>query len=424
MNKIVTIVCMLMMLNISTFAQEKSEDVTVNHMALATLMVYDARYNKARDELKLVDKKSPLFDGAKFYTIAGVIASKENKHKEAVENFQKAIDATKKKTFTAPVVEHKEKYLFSIASSEQTPKVSEPTYDAQKVKKEKLSQLYIYLSQSFYKLKDYKNTVISLDAAGKKGRDRASLFSLRAECYKKIEANKESISALNKGIKNFPKEHSLLKQKFYYLADLKLYQSSIETAKEYINLSGNNSAEYLALAQLLLQASQTDEAIKILEEAKLRFPKKPKIGVVLAHAYLKKDVKFAAADIYEVSSIYEKKYVTDAVEMHRRVGNLSHAIYLNSKMSNKTEKLKHKIAIFLDREEFEKVIGLQNGLKRYNLLKDDNVRYALAYAYYMSKDYESAEKHLKKISDSELFTKATLIRKNIEQCKNDSMECI
>jgi len=423
MKKIINIFYILVVLNISVFALEQKQD-DVDHMALATLMVYDGRFDIARDELQLIDKTSKEFDGAKFYTIAGVIDSKEQKYSDAIKNYTKAIEVTKKKTFKAPASQVKEKYLFSLGSSEKKVENKNPDFDPKKIKKQKLNQLYIYLSESYYKTKDYKNTVMALDNAGEKGKDRAALYTLRAECYFKIEEYENSIKALNTGLELFPKEYSLMKQKFYYLAQLHLYQSAIKTAKEYIALTGNNSSEYIALAQLLLNANQMDEAIKVLEEAKLRFPKEAKIGVILAHSYAKKDMQYTAADIYENSAIYDKKYITDAVEMHRRSGNLPHAIYLNSQMKNKTEKLKHKIAIYIDRAEFEKVIGLKNGLKRYNLLADDNVRYALAYSYYMAKDYDNAEKHLKKISDNELFTKATVIRKNIEQCRYNAMECI
>ena len=110
--------------------------------------------------------------------------------------------------------------------------------------------------------------------------------------------------------------------------------------------------------------------------------------------------------------------------MYRRAGILSHALYLNSIMKNKFEKTKQKVAIYLDRGEFEKIIGLKDAMGRYGLLKDDNMRYALAYAYYVVKDYDKAEEHLKRIEDNELFSKATVIRKNIEKCKNESMECI
>ncbi len=130
------------------------------------------------------------------------------------------------------------------------------------------------------------------------------------------------------------------------------------------------------------------------------------------------------ADLFEKGSFYDSTYLKEAAEMYRRNGELAHALYLNSMMTDKEEKTKQKVAIFISRGEFEKVIGLKDALDRYGLLTNDNMRYALAYAYYVVKDYENAEMHLKKIDDDELFSKATVIRKNIEKCKSNSLECI
>ena len=81
-------------------------------------------------------------------------------------------------------------------------------------------------------------------------------------------------------------------------------------------------------------------------------------------------------------------YLKEAAEMYRRNGALTHALYLNSMMRDNEEKTKQKVAIFVSRGEYEKVIGLKDALDSYGLLKDDNMRYALAYAYYIAKDYE------------------------------------
>jgi len=89
-----------------------------------------------------------------------------------------------------------------------------------------------------------------------------------------------------------------------------------------------------------------------------------------------------------------------------------------------SEKTKQKVAIYVSRGEFEKIIGLKDALNRYALLKNDNMRYALAYSYYVVKDYGQSEAHLKKIQDDALFSKATVIRKNIEKCKTNPLECI
>ena len=141
MKKIINIFYILLLLNISVFAKEQNTEV--DHMALATLMVYDAKYDIARDELKLVDTTSSSFDGAKFYTVLGVIDSKEEKYSDAIVTFNKAIEFTKNKTFKAPASEIKEKYLFSLGSSEKKEIKQSPDFDPEKIKLEKLNQLYI-----------------------------------------------------------------------------------------------------------------------------------------------------------------------------------------------------------------------------------------------------------------------------------------
>jgi len=419
-KKTLYILLLLLMWHISLHAKEIEE---VDHIGLATLMIYDAQYDKARDELNLVDRKSKTFDAANYYSVVGVLSSKENKTKEAIEAYKKAIEATKVKKFIAPKIITQEKYLFSIASTHEV-KEKAPEFNPQEKREEKISQLYMYLTQEYYKLKDYKNTVASLEGAGEKGESRAGLFTLRAECYYKQKKYSEAINALNKGIKKFPDDGKLLKQKFYYFADLHLYQKAIEVAKTYMDKVGVSSKEYIALSQMLIGANEIESAIQLLEESKLMFPKEPKIGILLGHMYLKKDMTSTTAHLFSQSSYYDKKYLKDAVEMNRRAGNNVYALYLNSQNIDKVEKVKQKIAIYLDAQEYRKIIGLQKALDRYKMLDDDNLRYALAYSYYMSGDYNNSEMHLKLISDNELFTKATVIRKNIEKCRKNPLECL
>lgn len=421
-KKILPIIAIFALLHSSVYAQT-SQSEEVDHLGLATLMIYDAEYEKAHNELALVDKNAPEFDAANYYTVVGVLHSKQNKTQEAITAYKNAIEATKTKVFKAPKLYTKEKYLFSIASSEAK-KEKAPAFDPEAKRQEKIEQLYMYLTQEYYKLKDYKNTVASLEKAGDQGKSRAGLYTLRAECYYKQGLHEETFAALNRGIKKFPDDATLLKQKFYYFADLKLYRAAIDAARIYMQKAGASSQEYLALAQMLIGANEIDSAIRVLEEAKLKFTKEPTTGILLGHMYLKKDMKHATAHLFDESFYYDKKYLKDAVEMNRRAENNARALYLNTQNIDKIEKLRQKIAIYLNAGEYRKIIGLQKALKRYKMLDDDNLRYALAYSYYMSDDFVNAEEQLKYISDSELFGKATVIRKNIEKCTNNPLECL
>jgi tetratricopeptide (TPR) repeat protein len=423
MKKLVSAILLFLWLTVPVYGQNDGEETEIDHLALASLMIYDGRLDKAEEELAQVDTMSETFDGATYYTIRGVLASKQEEYKKAIEHYRMAIDATEAKTFEPPKLEQSKKYLFSLGKSEKKNEPASPEFDAEKVKKEKLEKLHIHLSQAYYRVKDYANTVKHLDLAGDRGRDRAALFILRADCYWKIQRFDDAIHALNRGLTLFPKDAALLKQKYYYFADLGLFQSAIACAKEYMAEIDADANEYIIFGQLLLEVGQDDEAIKILEKAKGKFPKNAKIAMLLGHIYMEKDMNFTAAHLFKGAAYHDKKYLKDAVEMHRRVKDFTHAVFLNAQMGDKVESLKQKVAIYLDRGEFEKVIGLTDGLERYNLLEDDNLRYALAYAYYMAKDYPNAELHLKQIYDNELFAKGSVILRNIEMCKENGTEC-
>ncbi len=417
----------LLLLALCTFVEAKNADVPdVDHLALASMMVYDGKYDKAQAELEEAKSVDKNLDMSKYYTIKSVIAMRQENHAQAIVDLKKAVEAIKSKVYKAPEqAKEKRKHLFSVASEPQKAVVSnEPAFDGEKIRKEELQKLYSHLSQESYKAERYLDTITYLDLQGEAGRDEAAEYMLRSDCYWKSGNKDAAVDILNKGAQAFGSDQSLLKQKFYYYTELGLYQEAIVSAKAYMKRATPNAKEYMALAQMLIAAGQREEAIVLLEETKMLFPNDAEVSILLGHLYMKGGMEFTTASLFEQASFYEHKYVKEAAEVYRRVGLTPHALYLNSQIPDKVEKLKQKIAIYIDREEYESIIGLIDALERYKMLDDDNIRYAVAYAYYMAKDYEEAEKQLKMITDDELFSKATIIRKNIEKCQNDSMECI
>ena len=62
-------------------------------------------------------------------------------------------------------------------------------------------------------------------------------------------------------------------------------------------------------------------------------------------------------------------------------------------------------------------------LSRLGLLSDENIRYALAYAYYKTGRFERAEEQLKPIQDPQLFESALQLRKAMAACREAGWEC-
>ncbi|MBU0483153.1 MAG: tetratricopeptide repeat protein [Proteobacteria bacterium] len=409
----------------SLYAQTSTPEDQMDHLALATLMIHDGSYDKASYELARVDPDEPRFDGARYNTLKGVIAAKTGHYRQAIDHYTKAVEATRIKDFSPPKIERERQYLFSIGQSDKPAKEAAiPSgFNPEAVRREKLEKLFLSLAQAYYRVEDYARAAEALDLAGSRGRERAELFSLRADCYWKLQDYHRAIRALNRGIELFPANSSLLKGKYTYYSELNLYNAAGEFAKKYLATIEPEANDYLNLAHLYNLAERLDEAIALLEQVRWVFPDNAKIPMLLGRFYMKSNMDHAAAALFRSAAEIDSKYLSDAVEMLRRIKSYPQAIYLNSQLSDTAEKLKLKVAIHLDRGEFEKVIGLGDSLERYSMLDDDNMRYAFAYASYMAKDYDGAEEQISRINDRELYMKGMVLRNNIEKCRKESTEC-
>ena len=213
----------LLILSFSTLVEAKSADIPdVDHLALASMMVYDGKFAKANAELAEARKMDKDLDMSKYYTIKGVIAMRQEKHAQVISYLKKAVVATKVKVYRAPEeAKVKRKHLFSIGSqAEKYVKKQNVAFDGEKQRKEALQRLYSNLSQESYKVKNYLDTIKYLDLQGPAGRDQAAEYMLRADCYWKVGDKDSAVAMLTKGAQAFPKDQSLLKQKFCYFTEL------------------------------------------------------------------------------------------------------------------------------------------------------------------------------------------------------------
>ncbi|HFS85055.1 MAG TPA: tetratricopeptide repeat protein, partial [Epsilonproteobacteria bacterium] len=186
-----------------TLQAQESEEQTITHMEIATIMYYDGKYNKALEELDKAKDAHTDIEWDKYHNMRGLIFLKEDQYQEAIGAFKEAISATEKKVYTPPVEDKpKREYLFSLFSDKnetEEPVVKKPVFDAEKLRKDQIEEIYLFLSQAYYKAGVYLNAAAALDSAGDKGRARASLYTLRAECYWKGERKDLAIDALSTG---------------------------------------------------------------------------------------------------------------------------------------------------------------------------------------------------------------------------------
>jgi tetratricopeptide (TPR) repeat protein len=380
MKTVLKTILLIGLLQSGLFAKKEAK---VDHMALATLMIQDGNFQRARASLDEVDTGVKDFNFGYYYTLRGMVSMKLTEYRTAISEFQSAID------------------------NNQTDK-----------------SIYLSMIEANYKLKDYSGTVKAIDSAGEYGRDNPQLFTIKADSYWKLENRNSAFEAIEDGYRTFPDNHKFLKQKFFYLVTLHLYQSAIEVANIFLEKSSPNAETILAMASALKNSGEYRRAVMLLEEGQLRFGKNSKISALLSHIYLKMDKLYTSATVMERASYFERKYKADSSEMYRRSGAVSQALYLNSQILDRKEKMKQRLSIFLDFGDYDRAVAMESGLRRSGLLQSsEDIRYALAYALYMSGDFIGCEEHLKKLQRGDLFAKAIELRKNIQKCYEDKWSC-
>jgi len=357
----------------------------VDFVQLAALLLKDGYADRAYEALEQVDLNSSTIDKPYFYMLKGLTLTKKGEYKNANEQFYKSIELNKDINATKPI--------------------------------------YLYIAQNSFQLKDYSETLKALDKVPEIVETKPKLQSLKAECFWKLDKKNEAFNTLDHLLQKYPSYISAYKQRFYYFIALQLYQSALEDADSYLKKAKPNETIMLNFINALRKSGQIDRAIELAEKAKINYNYSAKIIVILAHLYIDKGMIHSAADLFNQASVYDPKYTKEAAEIYRRAKDYVMALMKNAQMLNTKEKYKQRIAIFLEFGDFERVIASRSALERNGLLDDENMRYALAYAYYMEGEFDKTEELLSTLTKPELFKKATELRVKIEQCKENIWEC-
>ncbi len=364
--------------------KKKQEDESdVDYLALAARLIADEKYDRAAQMLGQVDPaQDDEFDLPKYHTLRGMVFLKRGQHEKAIQSFEASLKAGQK----------------------------DPA-------------IHLYLAQSHFNLKQYQKTIIHLKKAGPAAQQSPAGFGMLAQAYWELKRYDEAFTALDRGVRKFPDDSDLLRTKIFYLVDLELYQEVVRLSGKYLERPNIGEEEYLAIAEALRRGNQLKKALLILGQARLKYPLSAKVPVQMAHVYNDQQRPLLAAMMFEAASRIDQKFLLEAAEMYKEAGRSELALALNAQIVDQKEKLKQRLSLLLEAERFSMITGMSEALSRLGLLSDQNVRYALAYAYYKLQDLEKAEYHLRRIKDPELFRAAAGLRKAMANCKDAGWEC-
>jgi len=373
--------CGLLGTGASAMAAESGDEV--DFLALAALMLRDGNLDRAIIALDQVDLAAEGVDLPRYYTLRGMAYMRRNELEPARDAFQQAIDS---------------------GAAEAV--------------------VFVYLAQVNYQLQDYRATIEALDGAGDALARVPSAYHMKAQSYWLLKEPVMALATLEQATRVFPDDSSFIRRKVFYLVDLGLYKEAVEEGRQYLARSEGKLEDYVALGNALRASGELDEAATFLEEAQLIFPNSADVKKVLAHVYIERGAISAAADVLYKATLLDPQLMAEAAELYRRAGQTQRALTINSRLTDQPEKLRQRLALYLELQNYEQAAAMEVPLRRVGLLEDEDLRYAIAYALFKTGDFEAVERHLSALSRPDLFRKAAELRSAIQDCLEDSWKCL
>ena len=361
---------------------EEDDSVEVNYLELASLMLRDNNVEKAESALAQVDLTEEGLDVQRFHIIKGLLQVRKGENQAAIDAFTEA------------------KKLGPVDSV-----------------------IHVYMAQSAFALEQYQLTIDSLDNAGDAIAKIPSVYHMRGQAHWLMKEQQMALAVMDQASLIFNDDASFPRRKIFYLIELGLNSTASDLGIEYLEKHQADATDYVGIGNALRASGNIVLALRFLERARLKFPTNPDVAKTLAATYIADESYHAAAQIVHQLALVDNSLVSEAAELYRRAGQKHMALMLNGLVEDQEQKLKQRLGLLIELENFEQAAQMQQDIKRVRIDSDENIQYAMAYALFKVGEYDQAETYLARITDSQLFQKAVEIRKIMAECGTETWRC-
>lgn len=267
----------------------------------------------------------------------------------------------------------------------------------------------LWLARSYERLEAFNECVSAFENSGALWLNSEADSIRKAACEFKAGRIRAAWSTLTQAFDRY-RSFSLQRERVSLALECGLSQEALELAL------GDNlltSGEWLALAELFHLKKLDQEALILLEWARLRAPFDVDVNLSLAQVYFAKGMKLATVEAFHRASLTQPKYHYHLAEFHRQAGRHVQAQYHNILIPEKNEKFKAQLAQLIDRQHYPLIGAMEPLVLRSDLNRDDEVRYAMAYA--LSRQGEAGRSlfYLSRIQRPELLEKTAHLKRRI-----------
>ncbi|MCO5113956.1 MAG: hypothetical protein M9899_07255 [Bdellovibrionaceae bacterium] len=294
-----------------------------------------------------------------------------------------------------------------------------------------------YLGRSYFQMKNYS---LCLDAYNKASHNAISgLNSSRAdliqddgtqhvwisswayedvlmysECAYQVQNYEKSFAMLNLAIEATP-VFELAKARVELLLKLGLYRQALGASQKWLEENLSTVTECLSLIEQFYKKSLMDETLMLLEMSRVRFPQDLDINLTFSQILFQKRLLLSAEEGFARAALTDRQYFYHAAEINRQIKKYQRAQFLNSFIGEETERLKQRVATYVDMNKYSLLASLEPTISRSDLIKDDEVKYALAYSLISVGQVEEPLGYLVAIEKPELLEKSILLRKTLSE---------
>lgn len=207
------------------------------------------------------------------------------------------------------------------------------------------------------------------------------------------------------------------------MLQLKLVHEGLSASIDWLSGHASPATHYLNIAELFQNSGATASALSILEMARAQHPTNLDINLAISQVYFQKGLMMAAEEGFRRAAISDGKYYYHTAELNRQTRRFERSLYFNASVVDEKERLKQKIATYVDANKYSLIASLDPVIQRSDLQKDDEIRYALAYSLVRTGDLEKSLKYLSQITKPELIEKTTVLRQTLIDCKEKKSVC-